>query len=175
MHHFNKGHDLEDVGFWQRAMRSVPDGDTKCDTYALSKLAAILFTIQLNKRFGDSLEAVAASPGSVLSDIWRSSSRLVVFFYRFVYLTTRQGCQTSVDAATREDLPRSELALYLQPYMRVTGTAPKPMFPLFEMLGPFSGSSVVTPPRLPLRSEAAATALWTACEIVTKCHWNKRT
>jgi NAD(P)-dependent dehydrogenase (short-subunit alcohol dehydrogenase family) len=170
MHHFNRGHDVEDVGFWQRALRPLPDGGTKCDTYALSKLAAILFTRQLNERYGDSLEALAVSPGSVYSDIWRSSSRLLVFFYRFIYLSTRQGCQTSVDAATRADLPKSELAVYLQPYLRVPGTATKPTHPLFEMLGPFCGS-VVTPPRLPLRSDVAAAALWTACEVVTKCHW----
>jgi NAD(P)-dependent dehydrogenase (short-subunit alcohol dehydrogenase family) len=170
MHHFIKGYDVEDAHFWQRAMRPEPNGVTTCDTYALSKLAAILFTLQLNAKYGDFLDAVAVSPGSVYSDIWRSSSRLLVFFYRFVYLSTRQGCQTSVDAATRADLPKGDLALYLQPYLRVQGAAAKPIHPLFEMLGPFCGS-VVTPPRLPLRRDVAAAALWTACEVVTKCHW----
>jgi hypothetical protein len=63
--------------------------------------------------------------------------------------------------------------VYLQPYLRVPGTATKPMHPLFEMLGPFCGS-VVTRPRLPLRSDVASAALWTACEVVTKCHWKAR-
>jgi NAD(P)-dependent dehydrogenase (short-subunit alcohol dehydrogenase family) len=173
MHHFNKGYNVESADFWTEAMRARAPGRVKTyDTYSLSKLAAILFTLQLNKRYCESLLSVAVSPGSVLSDIWRDTPRVLVFLYKLVYLSSRQGCRTTVDAATNENLgvPSNELAVYLQPYWNPSLPRSKPMFPLFEMLGPFLGS-VPASPRLPSHGESASAALWDACEAVTQCHW----
>lgn len=57
MHHFcggnmsivSIGDDLESADFWKNAATA---GQDPTDTYALSKLAALLFTIELNRRYG---------------------------------------------------------------------------------------------------------------------------
>ena len=63
MHHFNYGHDLSSVEAWKAcaAADQAPN-----DTYALSKLAAIFFTMELNRRYRkDRITAVAVNPGAV--------------------------------------------------------------------------------------------------------------
>jgi NAD(P)-dependent dehydrogenase (short-subunit alcohol dehydrogenase family) len=62
MHHFCQSYgDLESVDFWKRvASANVPPHDT----YSLSKLAAILFTIQLRSRYPD-IHSIAVNPGAV--------------------------------------------------------------------------------------------------------------
>jgi NAD(P)-dependent dehydrogenase (short-subunit alcohol dehydrogenase family) len=61
MHHFAT--DVTTVAQW-KTCALVGSNDTTT-TYSLSKLAAILFSIQLNKLHGDKLRAVAVSPGAV--------------------------------------------------------------------------------------------------------------
>jgi NAD(P)-dependent dehydrogenase (short-subunit alcohol dehydrogenase family) len=67
MHHFcgdSKGR-LEDVGFWKKVARTGIQDSLSKRKYHLSKLAAILFSIELNRRFGDNLQAIAVNPGAV--------------------------------------------------------------------------------------------------------------
>jgi NAD(P)-dependent dehydrogenase (short-subunit alcohol dehydrogenase family) len=73
MHHFCGKSDIESSAFWKR-VANPPEGfdgenqhhdATKHYTYSLSKLAAILFSIELNRRFGDHVRSIAVNPGSV--------------------------------------------------------------------------------------------------------------
>ena len=180
MHHFNRGADLESESYWKTVLHATKPGTdanaaahaTK-DSYSLSKLAAILFTLQLNVSYGDCIDSIAVNPGSVYvhwrkmsffvrlgsammcvpepwhlsgvfgvalrcvrpslesslsrcfavplvccstlrnildirnSDIWRGYPRWLVFLFQLVYLTPRQGCRTSVLAATATTIPFS--------------------------------------------------------------------
>lgn len=64
MHHFcSCGERLEDKQFW-REVSSFGFHFFRVK-YCLSKLAAVLFTIELNRRFGDRIQAIAANPGAV--------------------------------------------------------------------------------------------------------------
>ena len=64
MHHFvSPSHGLEEVAYWKEVARfGNSQGDLK---YSLSKLAAILFSMELNRRYGDRVEAIAVNPGAV--------------------------------------------------------------------------------------------------------------
>jgi NAD(P)-dependent dehydrogenase (short-subunit alcohol dehydrogenase family) len=61
MHHFVEG-DVNSPTFWKDC---IAHAQSPLATYQPSKLAALLFTIQLNKRFGDRIESVAVNPGGV--------------------------------------------------------------------------------------------------------------
>eukprot|EP00521_Asterionellopsis_glacialis_P013172 CAMPEP_0195298134 /NCGR_PEP_ID=MMETSP0707-20130614/22870_1 /TAXON_ID=33640 /ORGANISM="Asterionellopsis glacialis, Strain CCMP134" /LENGTH=261 /DNA_ID=CAMNT_0040360135 /DNA_START=145 /DNA_END=927 /DNA_ORIENTATION=- len=66
-------------------------------SYRTSKLASILFSMELNKRFGSKgLQSIAVNPGSVNSDIWRGYPRWIIPIFRMIYLTSKQGSSTSV-------------------------------------------------------------------------------
>jgi hypothetical protein len=101
------------------------------------------------------------------SDIWRAFPRWITRLFKLIYLTPEQGAATSVAAAVGV-LP--DHAIYLQPYWLPFShtNANKPLFPLFEMLGPFVGAQVVRP-RLPADGGIrAGAALWEASQhIVT--------
>jgi hypothetical protein len=135
MHHFSKGDELEGDGsesvvspdYWnRRAMYS--DVDAPKNIYAASKLAAILHSVELNKRYGEKmLTSIAVNPGSVNSDIWRGMPMWVrQHVFDKIYLSTREGSEPIIAAAIRDDLtvdnesfmPRNGRCsiIYLQPY-----------------------------------------------------------
>ena len=156
MHHYCYA-DKHDETYWrQNAMYSKISEE---NSYGASKLASLLFSIELNRRFqSKGLRSIAANPGAVNSDIWRNFPRWVVAVFDYVYLNNRQGAYTSVAASVIEDLP--EDVIYLQPYHQVTSSSPP--FPPTEMLGPFVGFQAVQP-RLPddgQNGELAAELLW---------------
>jgi NAD(P)-dependent dehydrogenase (short-subunit alcohol dehydrogenase family) len=144
--------------------------------YALSKLAAILFAFELQRRFqdsGSSVSAVAVNPGAVLSDIWRSLPQKHVWWFRplsrLTFLTPEQGSATSVAACTAGELQGMPLAaparVYLSPYacpgwVQRTGGL---LALLFDALGPFAGARPVAPTQLCLDRQLGS-ALWEACE-----------
>jgi len=146
------------------------------NTYKESKLAAIIFTNELNRRYGsDGLRAVAVNPGAVNSDIWRTFPKFSFGnAVRHLYLTSKQGSSTSVAAAIG-NLPSG--AVYLQPYWlpqsntisAIDGQKSsfsrwyKCPYPVFEMMGPYIGHAV-TDPRLPADEITSAAALWDVCE-----------
>lgn len=167
----NGTHDAE---WW----RGCATPGTSNNTYKESKLAAIIFTNELNRRFGgDGLRAVAVSPGAVNSDIWRTMPKISLGnAIRHLYLTSKQGSITSVVAAVG-NLPSG--AVYLQPYWLPQSNAISVMegqtpsfsrwykcpFPVFEMMGPYIGYAV-TDPRLPADGNASSVALWDVCEVL---------
>jgi len=182
-HHPNDGGSLpenngiHDKHFWLGS--AMPGGSTA--TYRESKLASILFTIELNKRFGSEkgIRSISVNPGSVSSDIWRNESAFTQKIYRMVYLTPKQGSSTSI-AGSVGNFPID--AIYLQPYWQPTifrskmhsaiqsfqRSYPLP-FPMFEMLGPYISHSV-TVPRLPADGcggYKSAGQLWDVCDNLT--------
>jgi NAD(P)-dependent dehydrogenase (short-subunit alcohol dehydrogenase family) len=178
MHHFpvysNKVSygDVDSADFWRdKAIETsaIPEG-TKRKTYAPSKLAAILFTSELQRRYGNSLQSIAVNPGAVYSDIWRNYSKLKQRLFRLLYLTPQQGCQTSV-AASVLDFDTSDM-LYLQPYrLPPRRNKSAPPFPMFEMLGPFMGYRE-TKTRLPHDGGVqASNSLFEVCEELTGCQF----
>uniref|UniRef100_A0A7S3PUK1 Protochlorophyllide reductase n=1 Tax=Chaetoceros debilis TaxID=122233 RepID=A0A7S3PUK1_9STRA len=163
-----------DKTWWKHtALPNVSD-----NTYKESKLAALVFTHELNKRYGSQgLRAVSANPGSVNSDIWRDFPRHMQIIHNLIYLNSKQGAQTSIAGAVGK-LPLN--AVYLQPYwqpntdgrdkdMRRSGskTAFRRWFsvpvPFIEMLGVYCGFAC-TEPRLPTHINASASDLWDVCE-----------
>ena len=166
---------IHDKHFWLGS--TIPG--VSSSTYRESKLASILFTIELNKRYGDKgIRSIAVNPGSVSSDIWRNESALTQKIYSLVYLTPQQGSSTSI-AGSIGKLPID--AIYLQPYWQPTfrrkmhstiesfqRSYPLP-FPMFEMLGPYISHSV-TVPRLPLDGcggYKSSGQLWNVCDGLT--------
>jgi NAD(P)-dependent dehydrogenase (short-subunit alcohol dehydrogenase family) len=131
--------------------------------YCDSKLAMMLFTQELRQRFekdGSSAMAFAVAPGNVKTDIWRAVPLPLRIpldpFMRLAFLSTDEGCHTSVTAALGplEDLGgKNDPALYLQPYRGPTNRRP------FDVTGLFGGT-IPTIASLPPNVEAECTNLW---------------
>jgi NAD(P)-dependent dehydrogenase (short-subunit alcohol dehydrogenase family) len=65
MHHFcgtPSATGWESVDYWKQAATA---GSAPTDTYSPSKLAAQLFTLELNRRYGKRLRSIAVNPGAV--------------------------------------------------------------------------------------------------------------
>jgi len=163
---------IHDAAWW----RGCATPGVSNNTYKESKLAANIFTNELNQRFRrDGIRAVAVNPGAVNSDIWRTSPKFsMANAVRHLYLTSKQGSSTSVAAAVG-NLPIG--AVYLQPYWQPQSNAVsmteqkessfyrcyKCPHPVFESMGPYIGHAV-TDPRLPDDCGASSAALWDVCE-----------
>jgi NAD(P)-dependent dehydrogenase (short-subunit alcohol dehydrogenase family) len=161
MHHFCRDSISHDYQYWIDCARYHTEPRS---TYSPSKLAAILFTVELRKRY-PKLSTIAVNPGSVNSDIWRTFPRFVIPLFRLVFLDTVQGSTCSLAASL---LPSTDLPLYLQPYWIPFSKDSAP-HPIFEMLGLFAGYAP-TSPRLP--SDGGffeASSLWKASEELTQC------
>ena len=208
MHHFSKGdlldgnefESIESPDYWKR--RALHTENPPSGVYAASKLAAILHSVELNKRYGDkNLTAIAVNPGGVNSDIWRGFPMwLRRHVFEKVYLTTEQGSEPIIAAAIRDDLRLDKsdsmesdargAIIYIQPYANPfeifggrwfadasasdsamctqNSQAPKGPMPIFsEMIGPYVGH-LLTIPRLPTNTAAAAQSLWQISEQLTK-------
>ena len=91
--------------------------------YSDSKLAMAILACELNRRYPQTL-ALAANPGSVASDIFRTwmvgfLGFFLKLFAQLILLTTADGARTTVFACTDEtSLKKFE---YLSPYGQVTG------------------------------------------------------
>lgn len=167
-----------DAAWWKgTATPGVSD-----NTYKESKLAAVLLTHELNKRFkSQGLRAISVNPGGVNSDIWRNYPRWMDAIHRAIYLTPEQGSRPSVAAAISK-LP--EDAVYLQPYWQPFKNIRKraqilmnPIelkqsfgsrwysnrFPIQEMLGVCIGFAI-TKPTLPVDIDDSSKTLWEVCE-----------
>lgn len=150
--------------------------------YSASKLAAILHSIELNRRYRTShnIYSLAVNPGSVNSDIWRGFPGWVRKIFQWVYLTPYQGSTPLVAAAVidNDELITNNIR-YLQPYwvpppLSSSSTPSVPMWPFQEMLGPYVGYTP-TAPRLPCTTEnevlEASKALWTVSEELTNLQY----
>jgi NAD(P)-dependent dehydrogenase (short-subunit alcohol dehydrogenase family) len=161
MHHYCHA-EKHDEAYWKK---NALFGMSDTSTYSASKLAALLFTIELNRRYQSrGLRSISVNPGAVNSDIWRSYPRWLVAIFDRVYLDNKQGSYTTVAASVLEDLPDD--VIYLQPYHQVLGSREATPFPPFEMLGPFVGYQPIQP-RLPMdgtNGVLTAQALWKVSE-----------
>ena len=158
-----------DADFW----RGCATPFVSMNTYAESKFAMILFTQVLNEKFGSQgLRAVSCDPGLVNSDIWRDSSPMWLKIYDMLFLTTKQGSNTSLASAVG-NLPKDALYLrrYWQPGKRKVLSNSKAMpwlcdppgpHPIMEQMGIHVGFAV-TDCRLPPSPESCY-ALWNVCE-----------
>ena len=155
MHHFSGTRPLDEA-YWKSM--SLYSDDRPPETYAASKLAAILFSHELTRRYG--LRSTAVNPGAAASDIWRGFPDWVVQVMKIFLLTPRQACRPVVAAAV-EMMDAS----YIQPYW--LPRYDRRPFPAMEMLGPYVGYAV-TAPRLPADGgHQAALALWKVSEELT--------
>lgn len=159
MHHFCQADKL-DRDYWTSC--ALFGGRTE-SSYSPSKLAMLLFSIELNRRFrSKGLRSIAVNPGAVNSDIWRNKPAFLRRIFQLVYLDNKQGCHTTVAACVISDLPAD--ANYLQPYHQVHPTVAP--WPPLEMLGVFVGH-LITEPRLPKdgsNGEKTAQVLWETSE-----------
>ena len=107
------------------------------------------------------------------SNIWRNYPKKSQDLFRKLYLTTKQGCTTTVAASVLDFDKEIDTAtnniIYLQPYA-LPRRLSSPPFPLFEMLGPYQGYRL-TEPRLPTSDggKQAAGSLFAVCEELTGC------
>jgi len=162
MHHYTRDAEVHDYDYWKNCAlfgKHVPGSST----YSPSKLAALLFTVELRKRYPQ-LTSIAVNPGSVNSDIWRGFPRFVIPIFRMIFLTNRQGCSCSVAATIMED---SNLPLYLQPYWQPMRW--RMIHPLFETMGPYAGHVPVAPRLQADGGTFEGEALWKASEDVSGC------
>lgn len=151
-------------------------------SYCASKVAAIFFTLELNRRYQPTtttsknrIVSVAVNPGATASDIWRGFPTYVQQIMKIIFLTPKQASVPVVAAAVtlvqqpqQEPAPQSytefgpgKMGIYLQPYWQPVGYDPCP-FPVTEILGPYIGYAS-TRPRLPLVEDSAkqaSLALW---------------
>lgn len=164
MHHFCHAN-RHDETYWTQFAKpnNQKKDETDYSSYSPSKLAALLFSIELNRRYRSrGLRSIAVNPGAVNSDIWRKFPRFIIPLFRLLYLNNQQGSHTSVAAALSQDLPDD--TIYLQPYYQ-----PQPSsvpFPPLEMLGVFVGHQPTTP-RLPndgTQGALSAQVLWETSE-----------
>jgi NAD(P)-dependent dehydrogenase (short-subunit alcohol dehydrogenase family) len=156
MHHFS-GRRALDENYW-KSVALHTDNDRPPETYAASKLAAILFSHELTRRYD--LRSTAVNPGSATSDIWRGFPQWIQQVMKVFFLTPRQACRPVVAAAVQRIN-----ATYLQPYWQLDYD--RPPFPAMEMLGPYVGYAA-TAPRLPMDGGyEAAQALWKVSEELT--------
>jgi NAD(P)-dependent dehydrogenase (short-subunit alcohol dehydrogenase family) len=163
MHHYCQA-DKHDEKYWKQ---SALFGMSEKSSYSASKLAALLLTIELNRRYQSrGLRSISVNPGAVNSDIWRTYPRWLVAIFKRIYLDNQQGSYTTVAASVLEDLP--ENVIYLQPYHQ-GGRSEVTPFPPFEMLGPYVGYQPIRP-RLPMdgsNGELTAQVLWKVSEELT--------
>ena len=189
-HHFQTIHSFSgsvtmDDSYWRNSAMLQYKAN---ECYPNAKLAAILFTLELNRRFYHSphetasssskedpktkkqpprVRAFAANPGAVNSDLWRHVKYpgLVLPLWKALFLTSEQGCATTVAAAVGDDF--EDDVYYLQPYWMPSNYGRyKAPLPIPEMLGPFVGFRV-TQPRLPTNPQMASLALWRVSEELT--------
>lgn len=92
--------------------------------YSDSKLAMGILAFELDRRRGKrNVLAIAANPGAVASDLWKTwfsglIGPIVHAIFRIVLLTTADGAKTSVYACTSADIEHCE---YLSPYGQIKG------------------------------------------------------
>merc|ERR1712232_687878 len=95
---------------------SLAKKTTTAKSYPSSKLAMTYLAFELQRRTG--IKTAAVNPGFVGSDIWRylrgwkATAQQVM--NATICLTPQQGCQTSVWAASSEELPAGPV--YVSPY-----------------------------------------------------------
>ncbi|KAG5183799.1 hypothetical protein JKP88DRAFT_198915 [Tribonema minus] len=158
MHHYGRVD-------WERACWGNDDWKG-FSSYQASKLAMVLFSQELRRRFrraGGTATSFAVNPGAVRSDIWRFVPPPFKYVYDAVmragFLNVEQGAFTSVYAAAAplDALGGPDGPLYWQPYLLPLGLAHP-----FEVAGPFVGATAAAP-AVPPDHEREGARLWEEC------------
>lgn len=126
----------EPIDFSDAALRAPHRSATGWREYQVSKLANVLFTRELARRWaGTGVSSYAVHPGVIASDIWRTTAwplrKVAMLFMR----TAEQGATASLRCATAPELERESGGYYGEDGL------PRPCSPLAE-------------------DQAAATKLW---------------
>lgn len=83
------------------AIKSKTKTTTTLDEYAQSKLANVLFTKELARRWADSgITTYALHPGVVATDVWRGVPAVLRWLPKLFMLTPEQGAATTLHCAT---------------------------------------------------------------------------
>ena len=91
-----KTHGIHNEEWW----RGCTEPTVSENTYKESKMAALLLTHELNRRYSNQgLRAVSVNPGAVNSDIWRDFPAFMMKVHDMIYLTSKQGSRPSYAAA----------------------------------------------------------------------------
>eukprot|EP00980_Cylindrotheca_fusiformis_P026789 scaffold17468_cov106-Cylindrotheca_fusiformis.AAC.5 len=162
MHHF-AGQQPKNEEFWRSIALYNPERPP--EGYSASKLAAILFSNELNRRYSAShgIRSISVNPGSCSTDIWRDFPKWMQNIFRLIYLTPAQGSAPIVAAAVRDDWGDKT---YLQPYWLPAYNSAS--LPFMEMAGPYIGYAAATPRLSKDDGRQAATALWNVSHELTQ-------
>eukprot|EP00929_Paragymnodinium_shiwhaense_P007518 TRINITY_DN111438_c0_g1_i1.p1 TRINITY_DN111438_c0_g1~~TRINITY_DN111438_c0_g1_i1.p1 ORF type:complete len:313 (+),score=83.02 TRINITY_DN111438_c0_g1_i1:63-1001(+) len=137
---------------------------TTIKSYPSSKLAMTFLAFELQRRTG--IKTAAVNPGFVGSDIWRYlkgwKATMQQTLNATICLTPQQGCQTSVWAATTEDLPAGPV--YVSPY-KVYDCCPF----VWDAVNMYSGPSACNPAKLSLDTKQGS-LLWAFSRDAVKDH-----
>lgn len=134
--------DFEDPNWERRAYRAWP-------AYGQSKLANMLFALELHRRFGRAgcgVAGIAAHPGWTASDLQRHNG--LTEFFNFLAMPTARGALTTVRAATD---PEASSGSYWGP----------------DGVGEFRGDPDSAAIPAAAKDEAAAARLWDLSERLT--------
>jgi NAD(P)-dependent dehydrogenase (short-subunit alcohol dehydrogenase family) len=151
MHHFvGEGSDSGNSGPPSSVHVNTPAYWKRCathgsspNTYAPSKLAAILFTVELNRRYGDRLQAVAVNPGGVYvscrvlpCSAMLASSRPVRLVGLSAACVCMDGCMYTIDLIALSRLVCSFLFLpsIMHSNSDIWRTFPRWIIPLFSLV-----------------------------------------
>eukprot|EP00934_Nitzschia_sp_Nitz4_P001577 Nitzschia sp. Nitz4//scaffold47_size129522//45336//46445//NITZ4_003546-RA/size129522-processed-gene-0.10-mRNA-1//1//CDS//3329552785//1577//frame0 len=164
MHHFSHA-GVEKETYWKQ----VAAGPCELPTYAATKLAAILFSLELTRRYD--IPSVAVNPGATASSIWRGFPESVQSIMKKLFLTPRQASVPVVEAilgsSRDQQTSFSKKPVYIQPYWLPTSYTRTP-FPVPEMLGVYMGYAW-TQPRLPTDGgREAGEAMWKVCAALAQ-------
>jgi NAD(P)-dependent dehydrogenase (short-subunit alcohol dehydrogenase family) len=87
------------------ALRQSASSFVSLQEYAVSKLANVLYTRELARRFAEhNISAVSLHPGVIATEIWRAMPRPIAWLLGKSLPGPRQGAETSVFCATTDDL-----------------------------------------------------------------------
>lgn len=137
---------------------------TTAKSYPSSKLACTFLAFELQRRTG--VKTAAVNPGFVGSDIWRYlrgwKATMQQAMNATICLTPQQGCQTSVWAATSEDLPAGPV--YVSPY-RVFDCCPF----IWDAVNVYSGPSPCHAAKIAYETKQAG-LLWSFSRDAVKAY-----
>lgn len=183
MHHFSSSPDKElqslplNDEYW-RTMALYSEDST--GVYAATKTAAILFSLELNRRYNTSnesspqkaIESLSVNPGAAITDIWRAMGSGFRKVIELIFLNAEQASRPVVAACLPDtkvpppiqhsDPDNSDYSpFYLQPYWQANYK--KVPYPVTELMGPYIGYHA-TQPRLPSDGgQQAGASLWKVC------------
>ena len=97
-HYSSKGIDFE-------AVRKTTKSQSGADEYYASKLANVLFSIELSRRLEDTgVRTYALHPGVVATEVWRRFPRPITWFAKLFMISIEEGAKPTVYCATSPEV-----------------------------------------------------------------------